>query len=445
MTRSQLALSLAVLAAVNAFGFMDRVMIALVAEKIKAEFLVSDFQVGLLGGTAFALVNALASVPIARLAERWKRTYVTAGFLLLASAFTALAGATVSFVQLVACRLGMAAGNAATEAPPHSIISDMVPPERRASAISVFMLGVPIASLLGSFGGGAIAESFGWRYTFAVFGVAGGVIALLCLFVLREPARRAGMASADARPARLSTGAVLRILAKSPTVRFLLLGISCISLGSFGVNTFLPAFFAREHGLDAGQAGLTFGIITGVASLIGTLAGGYGSEYLARRDPRWLVGAPALGTLVGAPVFVLGLYSPDLAIAIPVMLLGSCAFYTVMGPAIATLHGSLNSYTRATGSALFLLAMHLIGQGLGPPLIGIVSDFAANTFYGGGFLDSCAGAAAQASGSACARASALGLRFAIALFCGFFLLGSLFLFACARSTQRSPPEAVAAA
>jgi len=443
MTRSQVALSLVVLAAVNAFGFMDRVMIALVAEKIKAEFLVSDFQIGLLGGTAFALVNALASVPIARMAERWKRTHVTAGFLLLASAFTALAGATASFVQLVACRLGMAAGNAATEAPPHSIISDMVPPDRRASAISVFMLGVPIASLLGSFGGGAIAESFGWRNTFVVFGVAGGVIGLMCLLVLGEPARRT--ASAGAGVGRPGTGAVLRILAGSPTVRFLLLGISCISLGSFGVNTFLPAFFAREHGLDAGQAGLTFGIVSGIASLIGTLAGGYGSEYLARRDRRWLVGAPALGTLIGAPVFVLGLYSSNLATAVPVMLLGSCAFYTVMGPAIATLHGTLDSYTRATGSALFLLAMHLIGQGLGPPVIGIVSDFAANTFFGGGFADACPGTAAQVSGSACARASALGLRLAIALFCGFFLLGSLFLFICARGTPRRQEQGASTA
>src|SRR5690606_24162666 len=122
--------------------------------------------------------------------ERFKRTYVTAGFLLLASAFTALAGTTVSFFQLVLCRLGMAAGNAATEAPPHSMISDMYPPEKRASAISVFMLGVPVAALLGSFLGGAIAEAFGWRNTFLFFGVTGGLIALLCLVFLKEPPRQ---------------------------------------------------------------------------------------------------------------------------------------------------------------------------------------------------------------------------------------------------------------
>jgi len=424
--------ALFLLAAINAFGFLDRVMIALIAEKIKAEFLVTDLEIGLLGGTAFAVVNALASVPIARMAERFKRTHVTAGFLLLASLFTALAGATASFAQLVACRLGMAAGNAATEAPPHSMISDMVPPEKRASAISVFMLGVPIAALLGSFLGGAIAEKFGWRNTFLFFGVMGGAIALLCMVLLREPPRQS--ASPDAR-AKMGTWEVVTRLFKSRTVRFLVLGVSCISLGSFGVNTFLPAFFARNHGLDAAQAGLAFGLISGIASLVGTLAGGFGSEYLARRDGRWLLGAPALGSALGAPLFLLGLYSPSLAVAIPIMLLGSCTFYTTMGPAIATLHGSLDSYARATGSALFLLVMHMTGRGFGPPLVGIVSDTASSLIYGGGFAAQCAGAAAQVPGSACAHASALGLRYAIAIFSAFFVLGGLLLYLAARASH----------
>lgn len=434
VTRNQTVTALALLAAINAFGFIDRVMIALVAEKIKAEFLVTDLEIGLLGGTAFAVVNAMASVPIARLAERFKRTYVTAGFLLLASVFTALAGTTVSFFQLVACRLGMAAGNAATEAPPHSMISDMVPPERRASAISIFMLGVPIAALLGSFLGGEIAERFGWRNTFLFFGIMGGLIALLCLMLLKEPPRQTAIQQTTPKPGTLQ---IMRTLVGSSTLRYLVLGVSCISLGSFGVNTFLPAFFARVHGLDAAQAGLAFGVISGIASLIGTLLGGFGSEYLARRDRRWLLGAPALGSVLGAPLFILGLGSPSLAVAIPVMLIGSCTFYTTMGPAIATLHGSLDSFSRATGSALFLLVMHMIGQGFGPPLVGIVSDTASGLLYGNNFAVQCAGAAAQVPGSACAHASALGLRYAIAIFSGFFVLGGLLLYLAARAGHRA--------
>ncbi len=434
VTRKRIAVALTLLASVNAFGFIDRVMIALIAEKIKAEFLLTDLQIGLLGGTAFAVVNAFASIPIARLAERCNRAHVTAGFLLLASVFTAIAGATISFFQLLLCRLGMAAGNAATEAPPHSMISDLVPPEKRASSISLYMLGVPIAALLGSFLGGSIAEHFGWRQTFVFFGVLGGLVALLCLLLLEDPERRARAPDSSTRRGTL---AVLRILLGSRALRYVTLGVSFISLGSFGVNTFLPAFFARNHGLDAAQAGLVFGLVSGSAAFIGTLLGGYVSEHLARRDRRWLLGFPALGAVVGVPVFVSGLSSASLAMAVPVMLVGCIAFYTAMGPAIATLHGSLDSYSRATGSALFLLIVHFVGQGLGPPLVGSVSDLVSSMLYSGGsFALDCAGAAGQVPGSACANASALGLRRAIAIFAGFFLLGSVMLYLSARAGHR---------
>ena len=138
MTQRDRAVALLLLASLNAFGFIDRVVVALVAEKIKAEFLVSDFQIGLLGGTAFAVVNALASVPVARMAENYRRSTISAAFLLIGSAFTAFMALTVNFTQLLAARLGMAVGSAATEAPPHSMISDMYPPEKRASAISIW-------------------------------------------------------------------------------------------------------------------------------------------------------------------------------------------------------------------------------------------------------------------------------------------------------------------
>ncbi len=430
MTRPQIIVALLLLASLNAFGFIDRVVVALVAEKVKAEFLLSDLEIGLLGGTVFALVNTFAAIPIARMAERFSRARVTAGFLLIGSAFTALAGFAGSFVQLMACRLGMATGSAATEAPPHSMISDMVPAERCASAISLFMLGVPVAALLGSFAGGSIAEHFGWRETFLVFGLTGGAISLLCFAFLKEPARKA---QAGMETAKLGTWQVARILLGKPNLVLVTLGVSCVSLGSFGVNTFLPAFFSRDFGLDAGQAGLVFGLVSGVASLVGTLAGGYGAEYMARRDPRWLLGFPALGGLIGTPIFVLGLTSQSLAIAVPLMLVGCFSFYTAMGPAVATLHGSLDSYSRATGSALFLMVMHLIGQGLGPPLVGTLSDsLSASLYAGGSFAADCAGAAAQAPGSACAAASAAGLRYAIMTFAGFFVVASMLLYSAAR-------------
>lgn len=428
MTRSQRVTALVLLAALNAFGFIDRVVVALVAEKVKAEFLISDLEIGLLGGTLFAVVNTLASVPIARLAERFNRARITAGFLLMGSAFTALAGVAGSFVHLMVARLGMAMGSAATEAPPHSMISDIYPPEKRASAISIYMLGIPVAALFGSFLGGTIAEAMGWRSTFLFFGFVGALISLLCFVFLKEPARSSVHADTHQR---MSAWQVLGILLRSRKLTLMTAGVTLVSLGSFGVNTFLPAHFSRSFGLDAGKAGLTFGLVSGLASLAGTLIGGFGAERLAKRDPRWLLGFPALGLVLGAPVFLLGASSQTLGLAVPLLLLGSMTIYTSMGPAIATLHGSLDSFSRATGSAIFLLIMHMIGQGLGPPLVGMVSDAASAMAYGGGdFAANCKGAAGQVAGSSCAVAAASGLRNAISAFALFFIIaGSLLFFA----------------
>jgi predicted MFS family arabinose efflux permease len=433
VTRNQIAVALLLLASLNAFGFIDRVVVSLVAQQLKAEFRFTDFDIGLLVGLGFAVVNAIAAIPIAWLAERFRRSYVTAAFLLAGSIFTALAGMSVSVVQLLICRLGMATGSAATEAPPHSMISDMVPPEKRASAISIFMLGVPVAAIFGSFAGGAIAQSYGWRATFIVFGMLGLVVSLLCFAFLKEPERKSVSRESGPRPGTLH---VVGVMLRSPTIIFIMLGACFISFASFGVNTFLPALLVRAFGLDTAQAGLVFGLISGIASMVGTLAGGYVSEHLAKRDPRWLLGFPALGSFIGAPLFIIGVSSGSLAVGGPLMLVGCFAFYTAMGPCIATLHGSLDSYTRATGSALFLLVMHLVGQGLGPPLIGKLSDVMAAVLYASGnFAVDCAGAAAQVPGSTCAAASASGLRYAVMISASFHFVAGTLLFLGARSAN----------
>ena len=439
MTRNQRGVALLLLASLNGFGFIDRVVIGLIAEKIKVEFLLSDLEIGLLGGTAFALVNAFAAIPVALLAERFRRAYVAAAFLMIGSLFTAFAGFTSSSAQLLICRLGMATGSAATEAPPHSMISDMYPPEKRASAISLFMLGVPVAALLGSFAGGAIAQSFGWRDTFLVFGLGGGVIALLCFAFLKEPERKAR--AKDAGP-KTSTWQVARLMWGSPALRYITAGACFVSLGSFGVNTFLAPFFSRSFGLGAAQAGLLFGTVSGVASLFGTLIGGYGAEWAARYDRRWLLAFPAAALVVGVPIFLVGLNSGSLMFGVPLMVLGCFSFFMAMGPCIATLHGSLDSFSRATGSALFLMVMHLVGQGLGPPLIGKISDIISASLYaglnaGGNFAVDCAGAAGQIAGSACGQALATGLRYSIGTSTLFFAFAALFLYLGARAAYRS--------
>lgn len=425
--------TLTLLAVILGFGFIDRIVIALVAQQIKADFELSDFQIGLLGGTAFAVVNAFASIPLARLAERRSRAWIMAGSLAVASLFTAACAATASFAQLLALRLGMAAGSAGTEAPAHSMISDMYPPERRASAISLFMLGIPLAAIAGSWMGGAIAQGLGWRMTFFAFGAIGFAAALLAAWLMTEPGR--GTPAADHAPEGASLGGVIAILWRRSEFRHILIGVSLVSLGSFGVNTFLPAFLTRSFALGIADAGLAFGLITGIASAVGTVIGGYASEYMARRHRAWLLGVPALGLVVGAPVLVLGITRESIALAVPLILTGSIFFYMAMGPAVATTHALLDSRSRATGSALLLMVMHLVGQGLGPPVAGFVSDMAAAWQYGGDFASACAGAAGQIPGSACAAASAIGLRHAMMSFAVFYLWAALHLYLGARRSN----------
>lgn len=422
--------TLFLLTAIYGFGFIDRIVIALVAEQIKADFGVSDFEIGLLGGTAFAIVNVFVSLPLARLAERYSRKWVSACSLLAGSLFTMACGATVGFGQMVLARFGMAAGSAGTEAPPHSMISDMYPPERRASAISLFMLGVPVAALVGSSAGGAIAAMYGWRGTFYAIGGLGAIIALTSLAIMREPARADHAGGGDDRM-RMTT--VFSRLILDKCLRHILLGVSIISLGAFGINTFLPAFFARNYALDVAQTGLVFGLLTGIASAAGTLLGGYGSEWIARRDPRYLIAFPGVGAMVGAPIFIIGLFQHSLALAFGLMLLGSIFFYMAMGPSIAALHGQLDSRSRATGSAIFLMIMYLAGQGLGPPIAGFVSDAISSwTFGGGDFAARCTAPVAPDIASSCAAASAVGVRAAIGCFGAFYIWSGIHLVWAAR-------------
>jgi len=431
-------LTLLLLTVTYGFGFIDRVVIALVAQDLKAEFSLSDFEIGLLGGSAFAIVNAMVTLPIAILAERRPRTLVAAASLAIGSLFTTLCAVAGSFAHLLGARLGMAVGSAGTEAPAHSAISDLYRPGQRASALSVFMLGVPIASILGSFGGGMVAQAFGWRATFLAFGGIGLLVAMAGAVLMREPRRGDLPDHSAAGPAMHS---VIATLWRARHFRHILLATALVSFASFGVNTFLPAFFARAYGLDTGAAGLAFGVIAGIASAIGSVAGGFGSEWLARRRPELLIGGPGLGLIVGTPLLMFGVTRPNLAVALPIILVGSCFFYTAMAPAIATMHGLLDSRSRALGSALFTLIVYLIGQGLGPPLAGWASDRFAAWHYGtASYVDRCVGAAGQLSSPSCTTASAAGLRDAILCFALIYLLSaSHFLLAARRMRAVSSP------
>src|SRR3569833_141488 len=255
--------TLVLLTTIYSFSFIDRVVIALTAEQLKANFRINDFDIGLLAGTAFAVANSLASLPIARLAERYSRKWITTTALLFASMFAAFSSLTGSFSQMLALRMGMAASTAGLESPSHSMVSDMYSRGKRASALSMLMLGIPIASIVGSTMGGALAQLYGWRATFLGVGAAGATVALLSVALVREPER--DRATEDAG---MGFGGVLMVLMRNPRTRHLLIGVCIMGLGTYGTSAFLPSFFARNFGLGAGQAGLVFGLLNRTAAFV---------------------------------------------------------------------------------------------------------------------------------------------------------------------------------
>ena len=434
--------ALGLLATIYSFSFIDRVVIALTAQQLKIDFAISDLEIGLLGGTAFAVANSLAALPIARFAEKHSRKWITIGGLVIASVFSALCAVSGSFFQILVLRMGIAGATAGVESPSQSMVSDMYEPARRASAMSILMLGIPIASIVGSTLGGTIAQLFGWRATFLTVSALGFAVAAVSMAFVREPARADGPAAEHAD----SIWSIFKTLMRDKCMRHLLIGVCIMGLGTYGTSAFLPAFFSRSFGLGAGQAGLAFGLLTGVGSFVGTILGGFGAEHLSKRDPRWLVAVPGVGAIIGAPIYVIGLFQTNIFVGFPLMLIASFFLFMVMGPAITAVHSVLGSRSRATGSALFLLTLNLVGQGLGPPLAGLVSDLVSAASFGSAdFATHCAGAAGQVAGSACASAGATGLRYSIAIFSVLYIWSGGHLIWGARSRGMSAPDLVSVA
>ncbi|MBT5602472.1 MAG: MFS transporter, partial [Gammaproteobacteria bacterium] len=170
-------------------NFVDRSILAILLEPIKHDLALSDSELGLLGGLAFALFYATLGIPIAALADRWSRVKVLAISMMIWSVMTALCGMASSFLTLLMTRIGVGIGEAGASPPSHSLISDYFPIESRATALSIYALGIPFGSMVGNFVGGWGAEELGWRMTFYLVGVPGVLIAMLILGTLKEPPR----------------------------------------------------------------------------------------------------------------------------------------------------------------------------------------------------------------------------------------------------------------
>jgi MFS family permease len=367
--------SLVLLFLVSTVSFMDRQILAILLEPIKHELGASDTEMGLLTGFAFVLFFALASVPIARAADRYSRRNIIAVALTFWSVVTMMSGYVTTFLQLAVARVGLGAGEAAAFPASQSMLADLFPRERRTVPLALFALAVPVGTMLAFTIGGSLNAAIGWRMTLVTLGAAGMLLAGVLLWTVREPQRGASEAQwIDTGQDGLS--ATVRYLWSLRSLRLLAAGASLNLFAASAKVMWSAPFLIRVHGMSTDQAGAWLGITTGVGGIAGVLLGGLAAQRLARRDPAWMLRAPAITIALAVPFVVLFLVLPGSSA--PAMNLGVSFFSAcIAGPVLATAQALAKVRMRALAAALVALVVNLVGAGLGPLVVGLCSDLLA--------------------------------------------------------------------
>jgi MFS family permease len=418
------------------FNFIDRTIISTIGQAIKVDLKLTDTQLGLLGGLAFALLYTTLGIPIARLAERHSRVNIITIAIVVWSGFTALCGMATSFFQLLLFRVGVGVGEAGLSPPAHSLISDYFEPKKRASALSIYSFGIPLGTMFGAVAGGWIAQNLDWRMAFMMVGLPGIIVAILLKVFVKEPPRGysdrlIAQQAADA-PALEGDETAPAVHAKPPSILavarrifgkwgffHMVAGITLASFAGYGTGQYSAPYFIRMFGLDLATVGLIFGVIGGVAAGIGTLLGGFLTDYAARKSGRWYALVPAIGLLIACPLYILVYTRDDWKLAAGLLLIPGIFHYTYLGPTFGVIQNAVSLRMRATATALLFFVLNLIALGFGPPFCGWVIDMLSQAHFAakdlGPFFDLCPGGVGKEGAgamidAACKAAVAQGTR-----------------------------------
>lgn len=366
---------LAVLTAVNSLAQIDRIALAVLLQPIKTELHLSDQQLGLLSGVAFALFYATLGLPLARYADRASRTRLLSACLALWTVMTTLSGFARSFPQLFFARVGVGVGEAGSLPASYSLIADMFPRTRRTLTIAIFQCGGTIGISVGTFIVGMFGHYLGWRACLQLIGLAGLPFALLVLFTVPE-AQRPDPGENAGEPVRQVFGSLLR----RPAFVHIMAAYTLAGITSLGIGQWNPAYLMRSFGLNMAQVGAWAGLATAVGSILGLLAGGSVATWAARRDTRWELWIPAIATLFAFPCAVFLALSPVVWMALMFKIVMAVGSSVASGVAIAALQAFVEPHRRATAVSLVLFFHSVLGLGFGPYMIGLASDLLTPAF-----------------------------------------------------------------
>ena len=360
-------------------NYVDRQIVAILLQSIKLDMGLSDTQLGLLSGLAFAIFYATLGIPIAYLADRVSRKKIIIVSLSLFSVMTFICGFAQNFIQLLMARIGVGVGEAGTSPPSHAMIADMYAPNERATPLAIFALGINIGLLIAFLVGGWVNHHYGWRTAFQVVALPGLLLVVIAMFTLRDPPR--GLSDGQEAQKAPPLGEVARYILHNKTLRQLIIGSTLVVTVGYGAIAWLPTYFVRVHAMTTIEVGQILALLIGIGGGIGTALGGYFADRLGKCDVRWNLWLIVILALVGLPFSVGAYLATDATLAIILLAFPVSVGALYFGPTLAMLHTLVRPEMRSLASAILLFINNIIGLGLGPLMIGVLSDY-FSTDYG---------------------------------------------------------------
>lgn len=375
--------ALGLLFVVALFNYIDRTILSIMQVTLKRDLGLTDTELGTLTGLSFALFYTTLALPVARLADRFARKYVLVAALTIWTLMTTASGFANGYFTLLACRIGVAAGEAGCVPSTHSMISDFFPRHRRALAMAVWGLALPLGGMLGFAFGGKLTAALGWRQTFIVVGLAGLALVPFVLLFLKEPRRGRFETSESAPVPRRTVAESLRLLWGLRSFRYLVIGEALQAWAQTAMMSWNAPFYSRVHAMPIAEIATWLALITGFGGAVGTFLGGALAERFGKRDVRWYMRVPAIAAFLTAPFALIQYFVGDPRLSLMAAVIPATMVNVYLAPGNAVSQSLAPPDMRAFTSAVFVLVVNLIGMGMGPTVTGILSDLFANRFGAG--------------------------------------------------------------